>query len=281
MRISPTALCFGPAPATAAWPSIVDRGCEGYASSATASRARTRPNASSRETVSTGRVSNVRRARYATSACSGARSCSVWNVAPGRSAADSRISAATSRNDRSSAPPARSGTHPTICSSAPDRRLVRRSAPRDRRAAARRTHGGRVAESRKERANRLDFQGDRPSRRGPAPPPADRRARRPDRANRCTPPVPDGAGPEANVVVRSSGPPPAFSFTPKPHWELGERLGIVDFERAAKLSGSRFSVLRGAGARLSRAIVDFFLDRARRRNYVEIVPPYLVTRETM
>jgi len=93
--------------------------------------------------------------------------------------------------------------------------------------------------------------------------------------------VPDGAGPEANVVVRSSGPPPAFSFTPKPHWELGERLGIVDFERAAKLSGSRFSILRGAGARLSRAIVDFFLDRARRRNYVEIVPPYLVTRATM
>ncbi len=93
--------------------------------------------------------------------------------------------------------------------------------------------------------------------------------------------VPDGAGEEDNVVVRDSGPPPALSFAARPHWEIGEALGIVDFERATKLSGARFSVLRGAGARLSRAIVSFFLARANERGYTEVVPPYLVTRETM
>jgi seryl-tRNA synthetase len=93
--------------------------------------------------------------------------------------------------------------------------------------------------------------------------------------------VPDGSGEASNVAVRSSGTPPALPFAAKPHWEIGEGLGILDFERAAKLSGSRFAVLRGAGARLSRAIVSFFLDRARRNGYVEIAPPYLVTRGTM
>ena len=93
--------------------------------------------------------------------------------------------------------------------------------------------------------------------------------------------VPDGAGEEDNVVVRSWGTPRTFDFAPKPHWELGESLGIIDFERAAKLSGSRFAVLRGAGARLSRAIVSFFLDRAAKRGYFELAVPYLVTRETM
>ncbi len=93
--------------------------------------------------------------------------------------------------------------------------------------------------------------------------------------------VPDGAGEGANVEVRSSGPPPSLGFAPKPHWEIGERLGIIDFERAAKLSGSRFTILRGAGARLSRSLVDFFLARAHRNGYVEIVPPYLVTGATM
>ena len=93
--------------------------------------------------------------------------------------------------------------------------------------------------------------------------------------------VPDGAGEEDNVVVRDSGPPPQFSFEPKPHYELGETLGIIDFERATKLSGARFAVLRGAAARLSRALATFFLNRAAARGYVEIVPPYLVTRETM
>jgi seryl-tRNA synthetase len=93
--------------------------------------------------------------------------------------------------------------------------------------------------------------------------------------------VPDGIGEADNVVVRDSGPPPAPTFAAKPHWELGEALGILDFERAAKLSGSRFAVLRGPGAQLSRGLANFFLDRARRRGYVEIGPPVLVTRETM
>jgi seryl-tRNA synthetase len=93
--------------------------------------------------------------------------------------------------------------------------------------------------------------------------------------------VPDGAGEADNVLVRTHGKPRAFDFTPLPHWELGERLGILDFERAAKLSGSRFSIIRGAGARLSRAIVQFFLDRAASRGYVEVIPPVLVSRQTM
>ncbi len=93
--------------------------------------------------------------------------------------------------------------------------------------------------------------------------------------------VPEGADETANVVVRNGGEPRKFDFEPLPHWELGERLGILDFERAAKLSGSRFSILKGPGARLSRAIVQFFLDRADAKGYLEVVPPILVSRETM
>jgi seryl-tRNA synthetase len=93
--------------------------------------------------------------------------------------------------------------------------------------------------------------------------------------------VPDGSDETANKEVRRWGEPPQFDFTPKPHWEIGEALGIVDFERAAKISGARFSILRGAGARLSRALVAFFLDRAGRNGYTEINPPLLVTRQTM
>ena len=93
--------------------------------------------------------------------------------------------------------------------------------------------------------------------------------------------VPDGSGEDDNVAVRDSGPPPPLGFAPREHWEIGEALGILDFERAAKLSGSRFSILRGAGARLSRGLVDFFLARARERGYTEIVPPLLVSRQTM
>jgi seryl-tRNA synthetase len=93
--------------------------------------------------------------------------------------------------------------------------------------------------------------------------------------------VPVGAGSEQNVVARNWGAPRRFDFTPKPHWELGEALGIIDFERAAKLSGSRFAVLRGAGSRLSRAIAAFFLDRAARNGYLELGVPYLVLRSTM
>ncbi|HMD02598.1 MAG TPA: serine--tRNA ligase [Candidatus Baltobacteraceae bacterium] len=93
--------------------------------------------------------------------------------------------------------------------------------------------------------------------------------------------VPDGSDEADNVVVRVSGEPRQFEFAPKPHWEIGEALGILDFERAAKLSGSRFALLRGKGARLSRGLVEFFLDRAAQRSYSEVAPPYLVTRETM
>jgi seryl-tRNA synthetase len=93
--------------------------------------------------------------------------------------------------------------------------------------------------------------------------------------------VPAGDDEASNLELRRWGEPPQFGFTPKPHWELGERLGILDFARAAKLSGSRFAVLRGAGARLSRALASFFLDRAASRGYLEIAPPLLVSRETM
>lgn len=93
--------------------------------------------------------------------------------------------------------------------------------------------------------------------------------------------VPDGVDENDNVELRRWGEPPRFDFAAKPHWELGEALGIIDFARAAKLSGSRFAVLAGAGARLARALETFFLDRAASRGYVEIAPPLLVSRETM
>jgi seryl-tRNA synthetase len=93
--------------------------------------------------------------------------------------------------------------------------------------------------------------------------------------------VPDGSDTEQNVLVRSWGTPRTFDFEPKPHYELGEALDILDFERAAKLSGSRFSILKGRGARLQRALAQLFLDRAMARGYIEIAPPVLVTRETM
>ncbi|HTD33612.1 MAG TPA: serine--tRNA ligase [Candidatus Elarobacter sp.] len=93
--------------------------------------------------------------------------------------------------------------------------------------------------------------------------------------------VPDGDDEASNREVRRWGELPRFDFAPQPHWEIGERLGIFDFERAAKLSGSRFAVLRGPGARLSRALAQFFLDRAARNGYAEIAPPVLVNRATM
>ncbi len=93
--------------------------------------------------------------------------------------------------------------------------------------------------------------------------------------------VPDGSDESANRLVRAGGTPPELGFAAKPHWEIGERLGIVDVERAVRLSGTRFAILRGPGARLSRALVSFFLDRAARNGYVEINPPVLVARSTM
>jgi len=96
------------------------------------------------------------------------------------------------------------------------------------------------------------------------------------------PSVPRGADASANVEVRRVGDPPRFDFKPRAHFEIGPELGIVDFERAAKISGARFAVQTGAGARLERALVDFMLDlHTRERGYTEVVPPYLVTPDTM
>jgi seryl-tRNA synthetase len=89
--------------------------------------------------------------------------------------------------------------------------------------------------------------------------------------------VPDGADESANVTLREVGDKPVFAFEPKQHFELGEALGLLDFETSAKLSGSRFVVLRGAVARLHRALAQFMIDRHTQENgYTEVAPPYLV-----
>ncbi len=94
--------------------------------------------------------------------------------------------------------------------------------------------------------------------------------------------VPEGKDDSENVVIRTWGEPKGFDFEPLPHWEIGERLGIMDFERAAKISGARFGVLKGLGARLERAITSFMLDlHTTEHGYTEIYPPYLVRRECM
>jgi len=93
--------------------------------------------------------------------------------------------------------------------------------------------------------------------------------------------VPEG-GEGANCVVSTWGEPPDLGFRPRPHWELGEALGILDLARGSKISGSGFPVLRGAGARLQRGLIDFFLDvHTREHGYQELRVPYLVTRETL
>jgi seryl-tRNA synthetase len=89
--------------------------------------------------------------------------------------------------------------------------------------------------------------------------------------------VPVGRDASANVEVRRWGAPPKFDFTPKPHWDLGEQLGILDFPAAAKMSGARFTVYRGAGARLERVLANFFLDvHTHDHGYTEILPPFIV-----
>jgi seryl-tRNA synthetase len=94
--------------------------------------------------------------------------------------------------------------------------------------------------------------------------------------------VPAGKSPEDNLEVRRWGAPPKFDFTPKPHWELGEQLGILDLERATKLSGARFAVYWDLGAKLERALATFMLDlHTREHGYTEILPPYLVNSESM
>ena len=94
--------------------------------------------------------------------------------------------------------------------------------------------------------------------------------------------VPPGKSEAENVEVMRWGQPPAFDFTPKPHWELGESLGILDLQRAAKISGARFAVYWGQGARLERALAGFMLDvHTREHGYLEVLPPFLVNSDSL
>jgi len=94
--------------------------------------------------------------------------------------------------------------------------------------------------------------------------------------------VPVGHSAEENVEVRRWGAPPKFDFTPKPHWELGEQLGVLDLERAAKLAGARFAVYWDLGAKLERGLANFMLDlHTREHGYTEVLPPYLVNSDSM
>lgn len=94
--------------------------------------------------------------------------------------------------------------------------------------------------------------------------------------------VPVGADASENVEVRRWGTIPTFSSSPKPHWEIGENLGILDFDRAAKIAGARFSVMTGAGARLERALINYMLDQhTTQHGYREVIPPFMVNRPTM
>ncbi len=96
------------------------------------------------------------------------------------------------------------------------------------------------------------------------------------------PDVPDGEGEDDNVVLRTCGEMPAYDFLPQPHWDIGERLGIIDLPRGAKLAGSRFFVLMGKGARLERALVNFMLDLHTTQNgYTEVQLPAVVRRDVM
>jgi seryl-tRNA synthetase len=96
------------------------------------------------------------------------------------------------------------------------------------------------------------------------------------------PSVPLGRGADDNVVVRTWGKPREFPFKPLPHWELGEKLGIIDFQQGVKLSGTRFYVLKGLGAHLQRALISFMLNvHVNEHGYKEIYPPFMVKRECM
>jgi seryl-tRNA synthetase len=91
-----------------------------------------------------------------------------------------------------------------------------------------------------------------------------------------------GKGAEDNPIIRVWGEKPQFSFTPRPHWEIGESLNILDFARGAKITGARFTLYRGFGARLERALINFMLDlHTGEHGYTEVLPPFLVNRESM
>ena len=94
--------------------------------------------------------------------------------------------------------------------------------------------------------------------------------------------VPIGAGAEDNKTIRQWGEQKKFDFEPKPHWDLGEALDIIDFERGVKLSGTRFYVLKGRGAQLQRAVINFMLDlHVKEHGYTEIMPPFMVKQECL
>ncbi len=94
--------------------------------------------------------------------------------------------------------------------------------------------------------------------------------------------VPPGASAEQNVVVRTWGEPPKFDFEPKPHWDLATALGLLDFERARKISGSGFLLFTGRGARLERALINFMLDfHVKHHGYTEVSPPHVVRRAAL
>lgn len=93
--------------------------------------------------------------------------------------------------------------------------------------------------------------------------------------------VPDGPDEDYNVVISQEGEPRQFDFTPKPHWELGEALGMIDFERGVKISGSRFYVMKGMGAKLQRAVIQWLLDLHGKQGYTEVYTPFVVKEETV
>jgi seryl-tRNA synthetase len=100
--------------------------------------------------------------------------------------------------------------------------------------------------------------------------------------NLCDDSVPVGRDETENVEVKKWGNIPEFTFDPKPHWEIGEKLDILDFERAAKLSGARFAVLKGFGSRLERTLINFMLDlHTQKHGYVEVLPPFMVNSASM
>ncbi len=100
--------------------------------------------------------------------------------------------------------------------------------------------------------------------------------------NLTRPEVPSGSSEADNVTVKTWGEKRSFDFEPKPHWELGEALGILDLERAAKLSGARFAVYMGAGARLERALIGFMLDlHTQKHGYTEVLPPFMVNSKSL
>lgn len=100
--------------------------------------------------------------------------------------------------------------------------------------------------------------------------------------NLCDDSVPEGRDEQDNIEIKRWGQIPEFAFAPLAHWDIGEKLGILDFETASRLAGARFALLKGFGARLSRALVSFFLDlHTQRHGYTEVLPPFMVNSKAM